>query len=64
MNLNLATCVIIFLFSGGMITYFYALIEEGRGAAPFYMKLATFAAFLTITATFTAVVAGWIGLLA
>lgn len=64
MILNLACVIIILLFSGGMITYFYALVEEGRSGAPFYMKLATFGAALSIAATFTAIVAGWLGLLA
>jgi hypothetical protein len=64
MILNLASVIIIFLFSGGMITYFYALIEEGRSAAPHYMKLATGGALLSIAATFAAIIAGWLGLLA
>lgn len=33
MILNLASVIIIILFSGGMITYAYALIEEGRSGS-------------------------------
>lgn len=64
MMLNLVSVIIIVLFSGGMFTYFYALIEEGRKGAPFYTILATFGALLSISATFAAIIAGWLGFLA
>ena len=63
MNLNLACVIIIFLFSGGMITYFYALVEEGRKGTTFYMTLAAGGAALSIAATFAAIAAQWLGLL-
>jgi len=63
MKLNFATVIIIMLFTIGMATYCYALIEEGISGAPYYMKLATAGALLTITATFGAIIAGWLGLL-
>lgn len=64
MILNLVSAIIIFLFSGGMITYFYALIEEGLKGTPFFMVLAVGGAALSIAATFAAIIAQWLGLLA
>jgi hypothetical protein len=60
---NLASLVIILLFAGGGFTYIVALYEEHKTKAEFYLTLTTLGALLTITATFAAIIATWLGVI-
>jgi hypothetical protein len=48
--------LICFLFGMGVFTYAMALLDEAEKQAPYYVKLGTWGAMLSISATFLAVV--------
>ena len=55
MTFELVHIFLAVLFTAGIVVLFWALREEAREQAPFYLKLSTIAAMLMIAATFMAV---------
>ena len=55
-TIDFVDIILTILFTAGLVVLFWALHEEAKENAPFYIKLSSIAGALTIAATFIAAI--------